>query len=90
MADRHPPADQDDPHDVGEARAHARSRLGHERPPERPQRESGEPERSDAERRRDHEKEGDQAGEGIHERHLEAAEQQPDQVAENAHHDSEI
>jgi Domain of unknown function (DUF4855) len=85
MSQGQPPAEQHDPQDVPDQRARAsRAPLG-DRPPERPQHVAGDPERRDPERDRDDQRERDQPGQRVSQRHPQPAEHQPDHVQDEPH-----
>ena len=85
VAERQPPAGEDDPDDVADHRARARAGLADERAPERPQAEERHPAGGDAERDRDDQDEHHERGERVAERDPDPAEDEPDQVQQQPH-----
>src|SRR5215831_3967981 len=85
MADRQPPAEQDDPEDVADHRADPCASPRHSRPPERPENIVRDPERRNAERDRDDQDERDEPGKDVGDRQPDAAQHQPDHIEDHAH-----
>jgi putative Mg2+ transporter-C (MgtC) family protein len=85
VAERQPPADQDDPQDVPDHRADPGVRLQRDLPAERPQHVPGDPPGGDAERDRDDQYEADDSGQEVEDGHPPAAQNQPDDVQDRPH-----